>query len=104
MNGTPDNKQGAPRVRTCVVCGRQADKRALLRVVRSPEGTVDFDPTGRAAGRGAYLCSGACLEKAGRGGRLARALKTQMTEEDYKRVACAIAQSRHSSDGKVKER
>ena len=42
--------------RTCVVCKTKRDKKDLMRVVLTPEGEILFDPTGRAAGRGAYLC------------------------------------------------
>ena len=103
MTGEANGNARVKRQRTCIVCGRQADKRGLLRVVRSPQGTVDFDPTGRAAGRGAYICSLDCLEKARKGGRLARSLKTTMTEEDYDRVAAAVIGSLQSVDGTVKE-
>lgn len=103
MTGEANGNVRVKRQRTCIVCGRQADKRGLLRVVRSPQGTVDFDPTGRAAGRGAYICSLECLDKARKGGRLARSLKTTMTEEDYDRVAAAVKGSLQSIDGRVKE-
>lgn len=53
-------------------------KRELLRIVRTPEGEILFDPTGRRAGRGAYLCpSEPCLDRALKGRELARALKTE---------------------------
>ena len=42
--------------RTCIACGKAAEKSSLVRVVRSPEGTVSLDPQGKAAGRGAYVC------------------------------------------------
>jgi predicted RNA-binding protein YlxR (DUF448 family) len=45
------------RPRTCVGCGEESPKRELLRVIRTPEGEVRYDPTGRANGRGAYVCS-----------------------------------------------
>jgi uncharacterized protein len=62
--------------RTCVVCRSTTAKRTLHRIVRSPDGTVAYDPTGRAAGRGAYLCGQpACLEVAVRRRSLQRALK-----------------------------
>ena len=44
-------------MRTCVMCRQQKDKRELMRIVRTPEGKVAFDPTGKANGRGAYVCS-----------------------------------------------
>jgi predicted RNA-binding protein YlxR (DUF448 family) len=59
-----------------VVCRSTTAKRALHRIVRSPAGTVAYDPTGKAAGRGAYLCGRpACLDAAVRRGSIQRALK-----------------------------
>ncbi len=42
--------------RTCVVCRSERGKRELVRIVRTPDGAVRVDPTGKVAGRGAYLC------------------------------------------------
>lgn len=68
--------------RMCVVCRRHEAKRGLHRLVRTPEGPVVPDPTGKRNGRGAYLCGDpACWEKALVGGILARALKTEIDEE-----------------------
>ena len=54
-----------PPGRTCIGCGAVKDKRELIRIVRSPEGSFSLDLTGRANGRGAYLCrDGSCLEAA----------------------------------------
>jgi predicted RNA-binding protein YlxR (DUF448 family) len=66
--------------RSCVVCRSTTAKRALHRIVRSPAGDVGYDPTGKAPGRGAYLCGQpACLEAALRRGRIQRALKVTDT-------------------------
>ena len=66
--------------RTCVVCRSSAAKRTLHRIVRSPAGTVAYDPTGKAAGRGAYLCGQpSCLDMAVRRRSLQRALKVTDT-------------------------
>ncbi len=43
-------------IRTCIACRTQRPKRELIRIVRTPEGEVHVDPTGKAKGRGAYLC------------------------------------------------
>ncbi len=65
----------APR-RTCVVCRTTADKRALHRLVRSPDGVVRYDPSGKAPGRGAYLCGDpACTARAVKRRSVQRALK-----------------------------
>ena len=77
--------------RTCVACRAKGPKQALLRIVRSAEGSVAFDATGRSPGRGAYVCSLGCLEQAqGRHG-LERALRCRLTGEDYARLAQGIA-------------
>jgi predicted RNA-binding protein YlxR (DUF448 family) len=67
--------------RMCVVCRETTAKRALHRIVRSPGGAVAYDPTGKAAGRGAYLCGRpACLDTAIRRRSIQRALKVTDTE------------------------
>ena len=70
-------EQRAAPARTCVHCRSSKDKRDLLRVVRAPDGSVAYDPTGKANGRGAYVCRDeSCLTGAlGKGG-LGRALST----------------------------
>ncbi|HEU4398555.1 MAG TPA: YlxR family protein [Actinomycetota bacterium] len=66
--------------RTCVVCRSTTAKRALHRIVRSPSGAVGYDPTGKAPGRGAYLCGQpTCLETALRRRSIQRALKATDT-------------------------
>ena len=65
--------------RSCVGCRQAAGKRALIRVVRTPEGAVVMDPTGRAHGRGAYLHDdGACIDMARKRRAIERALKAQV--------------------------
>jgi len=69
--------------RTCIVCRQVKDKKELVRVVRTPEQRVVVDPSGKAAGRGAYLCKTAqCWQNAFQRKALARALKTEISEED----------------------
>ncbi|MBA3877641.1 MAG: DUF448 domain-containing protein [Anaerolinea sp.] len=66
-----------PPTRSCVACRTSREKRELLRVVRSPDGTIRADPTGRASGRGAYVCRElACITVAIDRGALSRALET----------------------------
>jgi len=77
--GVAGDEAGMPR-RTCVVCLATAAKRTLHRIVRSPAGTVSYDPTGKAAGRGAYLCGQpSCLDLAVRRRSIQRALKVTDT-------------------------
>jgi predicted RNA-binding protein YlxR (DUF448 family) len=71
--------------RTCVGCRTVQAKRSLIRVVRRPDG-VFVDPTGKAAGRGAYLHNlQSCWER-GLKGALAQALKTELTDQDRERL------------------
>lgn len=92
------NVAGKTRQRTCIVCGETSAKGQLLRVVRTPEGTVAFDPTGRMNGRGAYLCSVACLDKAMKTKRLDSALRTKLTEEDCERIAQQLREALSNED------
>ncbi len=61
-------------MRMCVGCRVMMEKKALKRVVRSAEGAVSLDMVGKAPGRGAYVCSRACLERAVKTRAIERAL------------------------------
>lgn len=69
-----------PRVRKipqrmCVGCRVMKNKKELIRVVRTPQGTIELDETGKRSGRGAYLCRDSnCLTLAIKGKRLQKAL------------------------------
>jgi len=68
--------------RQCVACGAMRAKRELVRVVRTPEGTVRVDRTGKLSGRGAYVCpEAACVDRALGEDRLARVLKQAIPED-----------------------
>ena len=68
--------------RTCVGCGKVTDKRSLVRIVRTPEGDVAVDPTGKRSGRGAYVCAAReCLQRAVRSGKLSKALEAEVPED-----------------------
>ena len=76
------------RPRTCVACREESPKRALIRVVRSPEGACVLDERGKLPGRGAYLCARReCIEKARKTKALERALKTEIPNDLYDRLA-----------------
>ena len=69
-------------MRQCLGCREMKPKRELIRVVRSPEGEVSLDATGKKAGRGAYCCYRAdCLGRALKQGQLSRQLEVQLTPE-----------------------
>ena len=71
-----------PTMRHCTGCGAEVPKKDLIRVVRSPEGEVSVDTTGKSPGRGAYICrSAACLQKACRTGRLGRSLGVAIPDD-----------------------
>jgi len=67
--------------RTCVGCRTVMPKRALIRVVRQPDG-VQIDPSGKIPGRGAYLHDRRSCWERGLKGALAQALKTELTTRD----------------------
>lgn len=71
--------------RTCVGCREVLPKRSLIRIVRTSEG-VQVDPTGKMAGRGAYLHNQRLCWVRGLKGALAHALKTELTEEERERL------------------
>ncbi len=78
-------------VRMCVACRTGRPKKELLRVVRGKENALSIDQTGKAPGRGAYICpSVECLEKAWKSRALARALDCEVTEEVFKELKRVI--------------
>ena len=81
-------KQKKIPMRMCVGCREMKPKKELIRVVRPPEGRVMLDRTGKAAGRGAYVCpSSACLEKARKAKTLERTLEAQIEPAVYEQLA-----------------
>ena len=70
--------------RTCVACRQTSAKRLLVRIVRTPDGSITVDPTGKLSGRGAYLCDQPdCWQAALKHpGALARALKVETTSSE----------------------
>ena len=70
--------------RQCVGCRTMKDKKMLIRVVKSPEGDITLDATGKKSGRGAYVCpDGECLKKARKSRALERAFDTAIPPEVY---------------------
>lgn len=69
-------------IRRCIVCGAQKPKKELVRIVRTPEGTLRIDKKGKVSGRGAYLCpEEACLKLALKKKLIERALEVSLTPE-----------------------
>ncbi len=74
-------------MRMCVGCRQMMPKKELTRVVRDPEGAVHLDATGKASGRGAYLCGRrSCLLKAQKIKALERALDCRIDEAVYEQL------------------
>ena len=73
--------------RQCAGCGERKDKKELIRVVRTPEGEICLDDTGRKNGRGAYLCRNEeCLKKAQKKHSLERSLQVSIPAEVYEQL------------------
>ena len=70
--------------RQCVGCRTMTDKRELVRIVKTPEGEIVLDTTGKKSGRGAYVCrTPECLRKARKSRALERAFETAIPAEVY---------------------
>ena len=70
--------------RTCMGCQAKKEKRELVRIVRSPEGEISVDMTGKKPGRGAYIWPDLeCLNKVVKSKRLERSLETAISQEIY---------------------
>ncbi len=79
--------------RRCVGCGISFPKKDLIRVVRLPDGGAELDPTGKKAGRGAYICRSAeCLKKARKAKRLERNLEVTISDEVYEELERGLAE------------
>jgi predicted RNA-binding protein YlxR (DUF448 family) len=77
--------------RQCMGCRERMDKKALIRVVRGTDGNVSLDFSGKAAGRGAYICpKEECLKKAQKSKALDRSLEVSIPQEVYERLAREI--------------
>ena len=71
-------------MRQCVGCREMKEKKALIRVVRSPEGAVSLDSKGKLPGRGAYVCPDpACLKRARKSRALERAFSAPLPPEGW---------------------
>ena len=74
-------------MRKCVGCGEMKEKKELIRVIRTPEDEILLDATGRANGRGAYICCNVeCLRKAAKNRGLERSLKAHIPTDLLERM------------------
>lgn len=75
------------KIRMCVVCRAQSDKKTLLRIVKNKDGQIFVDKTGKANGRGAYVCKEkSCYEKLCKQKSLNRAFKCEVSAEVYHKI------------------
>ena len=80
-------KQKKTPTRRCTGCGEHFPKNALIRIVRTPEGEIVADLTGKLSGRGAYICKSAeCLKKSRKGARLEHSLECSIPDSVYERL------------------
>lgn len=78
-------------IRTCIGCGEQKNKKELIRIVKNKEGKIHVDKTGKAEGRGAYICEcEECLNKAIKSKRLERNFEMKIQEEIYEELRKTI--------------
>ena len=78
-------------LRTCMGCNEKKPKKELIRVVKNKEGNLSIDKTGKADGRGAYICDSVeCLEKVIKSKRLSKVLEQEISEEIYNNLRGVI--------------
>ena len=79
--------------RTCIGCNSQKNKNELIRIVKNKEGVIRIDKTGKAQGRGAYICNNIeCLEKAIKSRRLERTFEVKISEDVYENLRGVIVE------------
>ncbi len=85
MQGNDKNpKQKKVPMRMCLGCGEMKPKRELIRMVKSKEGELSLDLTGKKAGRGAYICrSTECFRMARKARRFEKAFSCMISDELY---------------------
>ncbi len=81
-------------MRMCIGCGEMKPKKELIRVVKSPEGEISLDFTGKKSGRGAYLCrSQECLTQAQKSRRLEKSFSCRVEKEVYEVMLHALSEA-----------
>ena len=74
-------------LRQCIGCQEMKEKKGMVRVIKTPEETIELDTTGRKNGRGAYICPRMeCFMKARKSKGLERSLKTSIPQELYEEL------------------
>lgn len=87
-------------MRKCIGCTTSKPKRELLRIVRTPEGRLRVDATGKLNGRGAYLCKDpSCFDKMAKGRKLNREFEMEIEDSVYRELREAFNQTQQTSGG-----
>lgn len=77
--------------RTCMGCNEKKDKKDLIRIVKSSDGEINIDKSGKMPGRGAYICDNIeCLEKAVKTKRIERVLESKIENTIYEKLRGVI--------------
>ena len=91
-------------MRMCTGCREMKPKRELVRIVCNKEGVVALDTSGKAAGRGAYICkSKSCLERAVKTRALERAFSRKIEQEIFDKLSETIESSCQAAEGNARE-
>ena len=91
-------------MRMCNGCGEMKSKKEVVRVVKSKEGEISLDLTGKKAGRGAYICSNLeCLQKARKARRLEKAFSARIPDEIYDEMEQQLKNSLVADAGKAEK-
>ncbi|MBR1528967.1 MAG: YlxR family protein [Oscillospiraceae bacterium] len=85
-------------MRMCIGCHENKPKKELIRIVKSPEGEISLDFTGKKAGRGAYLCQNpACLELARKQHKIEKSFSCKVSPEVYEVMKNALSETDRNS-------
>lgn len=77
--------------RSCIGCNIKKNKKDLIRIVKDKDGNISVDKTGKANGRGAYICDSIeCLEKAIKSKKLEKTFEKKIDEEIYEKLRGVI--------------
>lgn len=84
MSDTAQRKEKKLPIRRCTGCGEHFPKNTLVRILRTPDGEIVLDTTGKRSGRGAYICkNNSCLKKARQKGRIEQSLECSISDQIY---------------------
>ena len=78
--------------RTCIGCNSKKDKKDFIRIVKDNQNNISIDKTGKANGRGAYICDNVeCLEKAIKNKKIEKSFKMNIDEKVYEELRAVMS-------------